>query len=137
MPPSEPTVSFRSSPLPSYSRLADLFGNQLPSEVGEFLSIPQAFNTYTYLNVFYMDWGVVGIVIGPFLFGMLGNWFFLRACSRGKVWHIIGCGLLGYAAVASIGTNVLISTPVWEIALALGVLAALARGRGDEARACT
>ena len=124
---------FQILPLAKLLQAAGFLGGRLPSEVGEFLNIPQPFNTYTYLNVFYMDWGVVGIVIGPFLFGLLGNWFFLRACARGKVWHIIGSAIIGYAAVASIGTNVLISTPVWEFALALGILAALARSRRDGA----
>ena len=120
---------FQILPLAKLLEAAGVLTARLPSEVGAFLNIPQGFNTYTYLNVFYMDWGIVGTVFGPFLFGLLGNWFFLRACARGKVWHIIGCALIAYASLTSIGTNVLISTPVWEIGLALGVLAMVARER--------
>lgn len=121
---------FQILPLAKLLQAAGVVTVPLPNEVGEFLSVPFAFNTYTYLNVFYMDWGAIGILIGPFLFGWLGNWFFVRTCSRGKVWHVVGCALIAHASLSSIGTNVLISTPQWEMAISLLLLALLARDEG-------
>ncbi len=110
------------------SRL-QLISVALPSEVGEFVPVPFPFNTFTYLNVFYKDWGVIGAITGPFLFGLLGNWLYLRACASGRVWHIIGAMLVAHACVLSISTNDLIRTPQWEYVIGLIVLAVISRKR--------
>jgi oligosaccharide repeat unit polymerase len=89
--------------------------------------IPFPFNTSTYLNVFYLDWGLIGVFIGPFLFGLIGNWLYRYTCARGRVWHVVLMAFVTHACLSSIGTNVLISTPQWEYVLALILLALLAR----------
>jgi oligosaccharide repeat unit polymerase len=104
-----------------------LINVELPIEVGNFLLIPFPFNTYTYLNVFYLDWGLIGVFIGPFLFGLAGNWLYRYTCLRGRVWHILLMAFITHACLSSIGTNVLISAPQWEYAFALAVLALVAR----------
>jgi oligosaccharide repeat unit polymerase len=120
---------FQILPLAKFVQAAGVITPELPNEVGESVYVPLAFNTYTYLNVFFLDWGVLGIVLGPFLFGFLGNWFFVRTCSRGRVWHVVGSALIVHASLSSIGTSTLISTPQWEMALALALLPVLTRER--------
>ncbi|CAG0939476.1 hypothetical protein BROC_00658 [Candidatus Brocadiaceae bacterium] len=120
---------FQFIPIAKVLSKLDMVPWELPQEVGQNVFIPFSFNTYTYLNVFYLDWGLIGTLIGPFLFGLIGNWIYLRACSSGQVWDVIGTAFIVHASFSSIGTNVLVSTPQWEFAIALVILAVLSRKR--------
>lgn len=91
----------------------------VPAETGQFALVPFPFNTYTYLNVFLQDWGLAGAIVGPFAYGALSHWLYVKVCRHGDIWHLIGLGYVCYAILSTIGGNVLVSTPEWEFAIIL------------------
>ena len=49
---------------------------QTPSHILEFYDVPLSFNLATYLDVFYKDFGLIGVVLFPWLFGIVSAYIF-------------------------------------------------------------
>jgi oligosaccharide repeat unit polymerase len=47
-----------------------------------FANIPFPFNTYTYLYDWYKDFGIIGILIGPFILGFISGYFYQYNLSK-------------------------------------------------------
>lgn len=64
------------------AKILDLFGFSYPSAAFETLqlyaSIPFHFNTYTYLADWYIDLGLVGIILGPYSLGAISTYLATR-----------------------------------------------------------
>lgn len=106
-----------------YQRLIDPSAPDI-SEVGEFYLIPIPFNTFTYLNVFYSDFGVIGLLILPGLFGFAVTHLYTRMRLRPSFFLAYVNGLLAHACLLSFSTNRLVSTPSWEL-IVVGAIVAL------------
>lgn len=101
--------------LPMLKLLRIVFPNLvLPREVGEFHLIPFRFNVYTYLNVYYSDFGVLGIVLFPYLVGLLSTLLYVRYRRKESFIGLYLISLVSYCLVLSIFTNRFITTYVWE-----------------------
>jgi oligosaccharide repeat unit polymerase len=118
---------FGTLPVAKFLQHVGLLQHALPNEVGDFVEVPFLFNTYTYLNVFYRDFGIFGALLCPLLVGYIGNRFYLRACRQGRLWDVVAAAFLIHASFLSIATNVMVSTPQWEFALALWIMARTCR----------
>lgn len=89
----------------------------LPPEIGPFYDVPFSFNAFTYLNVYYSDFGLPGVVVGPFVLGAISSAMYARVRAAPSFLNIYIYGLLSYVLVLSIFANKLVSTFVWEMAL--------------------
>ncbi len=87
---------------------------QVPDEVGDYYSVPFAFNTHTWLDVCWSDFGYVGILGVPLLVGFGATRLFLRTRSRPTFRGCTMYGLSSYIIANSIFVNKIVSTPVWE-----------------------
>jgi len=91
----------------------------LPSEVGIFVNIPFPFNTYTYLNSAYSDFGVVGVIIYPLLMGFLATYLYMRMRRNPTLGNVVGTALVSHGLLLSVSTNRFVSTPFWEFMILL------------------
>jgi hypothetical protein len=95
-----------------------------PDEIGGFYSVPFAMNLYSWLGSFYVDYGLLGTLVGPALVGLLGATLAGRVGrhrSMNGAWLL---ALLLFVLVASPFGNKLSSALTWELA-AIGLFASL------------
>jgi oligosaccharide repeat unit polymerase len=62
---------------------------QVPSYILDFYSVPFLFNLATYLDVFYKDFGIVGVLILPWLFGIVSAGIFYIFSFNKKSFFVI------------------------------------------------
>lgn len=103
----------------------------LPDEVGAFYDIPFRFNTYTYLDVPYSDWGVIGIILYPLLLGFITTRLYIQMRHRPSLGNVLGCALIGYGLLFSIVANRFMNTQFWEFVLLLIPIAWFVQRRVD------
>lgn len=104
--------------LPIIKILARIFPNiDVPQEVLPFYNIPFAFNVTTYLNTFYNDWGYIGLLVGPFVLGMLAMLLYLAMRRKSSFGLIFANSLMAYCLVYTIFNSRFITVYVWEFAL--------------------
>lgn len=79
--------------------------------------IPFWFNTYTYLMDWYADFGVIGILLGPYLLGTLSTWFFCSDFYKRPTALAIS-SLLGVQLVFSFTASITSFNDLWIAAIA-------------------
>lgn len=94
---------------------------EVPNEILPFYAIPFRFNVTTYLNVFYEDFGIIGLIVGPFLLGVLTNLIYYKMRKNPSIWLVYINSLIAYCLVYSVFNNRFITTYVWEFVF-LGVI---------------
>jgi oligosaccharide repeat unit polymerase len=104
-------------------RILPLSGS--PPEQGGFYGVPfSSYNSATWLDPFYRDFGVLGALVLPGLFGFLATWIFLIARRRRTLvssWlAAIGLAFVVFSPLKSLAPDAL----TWEL-LALAPLAGL------------
>lgn len=73
---------------------------QPPETVGAFYSIPfQTFNNFSWLGIFYSDFGVFGVLLLPFLFAFITSAVVMRAIRRRTLLSVWTSSLLLYCVV--------------------------------------
>ena len=95
-----------------------------PSEIGPFYLIPFPQNTYTFLNVFYSDFGMPGVFGVPFALGVVSTWLHKRFLERPSLLNTVQLALLLYCLAISVFGNKFVSTFIWELA-AVGFMIAI------------
>lgn len=100
---------------------------QVPLQ-GAFCYIPMEVNTYTYLRQFYSDFGWFGILLGPYLCGLLASWADRRRRLEPSLGWTMLASLIGYCCLISTFENLFIQEAIWFLA-ALCVGLALAERR--------
>jgi len=121
--------------MPILKAVAPVLGLERPTEVAPFTATPFPSNTYTYLLPYYMDFGVAGVLVCPFLLGFISSYLYLRMkYVRVTLGLLYINSLIATALIFSFGTNRLISSPTWWFIL-IGVIAGQYCRRGS-ARAC-
>jgi hypothetical protein len=123
-------------------------GGTPPEQVGSFYPIPfETFNNYGWLGNLWMDFGLIGCLIVPLLFGFLACWLVLLALRKGSLLSIWIGSLALFVTAYTPMINKLASTLIWQYAIA-GPFILLAirdnpgpagwlRGIGDRARSLT
>lgn len=96
-------------------RLLSLFDKKLapPSPIGEFYDIPIPFNTYTWLQQFFDDFGTAGIVLGPLFVGLVAGLVYFGGVRRGSLFAIYANGLICFCLAISVMVNQLTQSPAW------------------------
>ncbi len=106
-------------------------GGEPPEEVGAFYPIPfSTFNNYSWLGTFYLDFGLIGCLLLPLLFGALFTYVARRA---GRAPTFLGAWMLSlalYVVAFSPLLNKLSTTLTWQYALLGPVLSPILM-RGD------
>jgi len=100
-----------------------LFDSHLapPDVVGEFYEIPFPFNTYTWLQQFYSDFGVAGAFLGPMIVGLLAGLVYFSFLRNGSLYGLYVNGLFSFCLAISVMVNHLTQGPAWYF-LGLGWL---------------
>lgn len=104
--------------LPMTKLAAKFYSNiPVPAEVRPGQNIPFWFNAMTYLDVYYQDWGLAGLIVAPFLIGVITMGLYLQMRQKPTLWIVYLNSLLAYCLVFSIFNNRFVTTYVWEFAL--------------------
>ncbi len=90
---------------------------RIPEEVGDYYSVPFSFNTHTWLDVLWSDFGYVGLLCVPVMMGLGTTLLFLRTLRRPTLRVCMLCGLSCYIIINTVFVNKLVSTPLWEYAV--------------------
>lgn len=85
--------------------------------VGKFYRVPVELNVATYLQSFYLDWGIPGIIVGPFVLGFLTTAFYFAMRQRKTLFYVYLMGLLGFCTTISIFVNHFTQTATWFFVL--------------------
>jgi len=107
--------------LPLIKVAAALEGRPIPTEVAPFTCTPYLMNTYTYLQPYLLDFGILGALICPFFCGLAVGGAYRVMRSRSGLASVYLNALLATFLIFSFGTNRLVSTPTW-CCLGLGSL---------------
>jgi oligosaccharide repeat unit polymerase len=108
---------------------------RIPEEVGDYYAIPFAFNTHTWLDVLWSDFGYVGVLFVPALLGLGATLLFLRAVARPSLRTATMCGLCSYVVINTVLVNKVVSTPLWEYTAVILVVSWGLERREDAAEA--
>jgi oligosaccharide repeat unit polymerase len=96
------------------------FGLPAPPEVSPFTKVPFPYNAYTWLEPYYRDFGPAGVVVLPFLMGLLIAGLCANALRSSRLLLIAGL-MLGLVLWAPF-VNKFISNFTWEYILVLLVM---------------
>jgi hypothetical protein len=94
----------------------------IPEEVGDYYPVPFEFNAHTWLDVYWSDFGWVGVTFVPLMIGLGATLLFVRALERPTFRTTLLCGLGCYVLLNSVFVNKLVSTPMWEFAFIILVM---------------
>ena len=74
-----------------------------PLIVAEFVSIPIEANTFTWLQQFYDDFGIVGVLIGPWVVGVVSSAVYFRMLRTREVHkhYVMDCFFFVYCSIIS------------------------------------
>ncbi len=95
-----------------------------PPVVPEFVQIPSDSNTFTWLQQFYDDFGNAGVLIGPWVIGILTSSVYFRMLRTRSFYGIYANGLFSFCLALSVFSNHFTQGPAWYF-LAVGILIAL------------
>ena len=76
-----------------------------PLIVAEFVSIPIEANTFTWLRQFYDDFGIVGVLIGPWVVGVVSSAVYFRMLRTREFYSTYVNGLFSFCLLLSIFGN--------------------------------
>jgi oligosaccharide repeat unit polymerase len=93
---------------------------KLPQVIGDFYTVPFEVNTFTWLYNFYTDFGIAGVVLGPWLVGLLSGLVYSRMRYSMSFYALYVIGLLSLGFAFSCFTNQFTQGPMWFF-LAVGV----------------
>ena len=80
---------------------------------GTFYRVPIDLNACTYLEPFYKDFGMVGILVGPFLIGLLATWVWASMRHRRTLFSVYLASLLSFTLTISIFVNHFTQLTTW------------------------
>jgi oligosaccharide repeat unit polymerase len=86
--------------------------------------IPTSTNVFTYLDAFFLDFGMPGVYLFPFLYGLLTSALFLAMRAAPSIGKVYVAALFGLCIIQSAGVNRFGTFGIW-----LWVLAPLALNR--------
>lgn len=98
------------------AKLAQLVWPEMyvPSHILDFYPVPYWFNLATYLDVFYRDFGVVGVVMLPWFFGVLsGSCFYLYCIKKNNFFVLFAFSIILLWTIASPSTAGFIKPSFW------------------------
>ncbi|MCB9397701.1 MAG: oligosaccharide repeat unit polymerase [Acidobacteria bacterium] len=85
----------------------------LPSLQGELYGVPMEFNTYSYLQQFYLDFHWWGLFLGPFWCGLVVSWVFLKMKQRPDFLYLYWASLFSFCVLISIFVNFFSQQATW------------------------
>ena len=108
----------RNSFLPLVKLYKFLKNEPAPSEIEEFVDIPFPFNTSTYLLPAFQDFGLLGVVVMPFIygFGAMLCFSYMWYCEQ-NLFMIFLSSLITSVIVFSFGSNKMVSFATWMFVL--------------------
>ncbi len=83
------------------------------SVVTEFVQVPFDSNTFTWLQEFYDDYGAAGVVIGPWVIGVITSFVYFRMLRTRTFYTTLVNGLFSYCAALSVFANHFTQGPAW------------------------
>jgi oligosaccharide repeat unit polymerase len=95
-----------------------------PAIVAEFVQIPSDSNTFTWLHQFYTDFGLGGVLIGPWAIGMISSAVYFQLLRKRTFYVTYVNGLFCFCLMVSIFTNHFTQGPAWYF-LAVGLFIAI------------
>ncbi len=107
---------FSFSPLVKLWTLVDPEVKTVPLQ-GKLYFVPMELNTYSYLQQFYQDWGWWGIVLGPYLCGLLSLFCYQAYLRKPGFTQIYLTSLLAFCCAISIFVNMFTQEATWFFAL--------------------
>lgn len=96
---------------------------KLPQILADPVSIPSEFNTFTWLHQFYNDFGVSGVILGPFVVAVLSGLMYFYMLRTKSLYSIYSNGLISFGLTLSFYGNLITEGPTWYF-LAIGILIA-------------
>ena len=85
--------------------------------VGKFYRVPIELNACTYLEPFYKDYGMAGIVLGPFVLGLMCMWVYVAMRQKKTLFAVYLASLLCFCVTISIFVNHFTQTATWYFIL--------------------
>lgn len=85
--------------------------------VGKFYRVPVELNAGTYLQPFIIDWGPMGMIICPFLIGLLGMWVYIKMRAEKTLFMVYFTAILSFCVTISIFVNHFTQTATWFFVL--------------------
>jgi len=92
---------------------------KVPLIVADPVAIPSEFNTFTWLHQFYTDFGVAGVIVGPFGVAFLSGLVYFHMLGTKGFYSLYANGLISFGLTLSFLVNHLTQGPVWYL-LAVG-----------------
>jgi len=104
--------------LPIVKIYSTIKGSTPPSEIEESVDIPYSFNTFTYLSPGIRDFGLLGTVFMPLIYGFVAMYIFVRMWTGDAgMFSIYLCSLVSSIVVFSFKGNHTISFATWMFIL--------------------
>jgi oligosaccharide repeat unit polymerase len=119
---------------PVWRALSKIGFNTYVAQHQPFYRVPMSANTGSYLRELHADYGIAGVVVGPFLLGLVATMFWLRYESTGSLLDLV---VLGHVFVA-VGISLFaFATQLgnWQASLIFGIVISFIYSRGLPARA--
>ena len=85
--------------------------------VGKFYRVPIELNAATYLEPFYRDFGVFGILIGPFILGLVSMGAYIAMRQRKTLFSVFLASLLSFCTTITIFINHFTQIATWFFVL--------------------
>lgn len=73
--------------------------------VGKFYRVPVELNVATYVQPFFQDWGWTGVLLCPFVLGLITMWAYFHMRQRKTIFAIYFTALLGFCVTISVFVN--------------------------------
>lgn len=84
-----------------------------PEYVQPFVDVPRSTNLYTYLDAFFLDFGLLGVFLFPFILGLLATSLYLSMRKSPSVIKVYVASLFGLCIVGSTGVNIFGNFQTW------------------------
>jgi|YNPNPStandDraft_1061719.scaffolds.fasta_scaffold27715_2 oligosaccharide repeat unit polymerase len=95
-----------------------------PKSVRDFSLIPFPYNTYTFLDAFYSDFGWLGVLLGPFLMGLVSQNLYRNAREKGSFLSVYAASWMASILLSTFNVNRLTWIITWYY-LFIGVVFSL------------
>jgi oligosaccharide repeat unit polymerase len=105
-----------------------------PKSVRDFSLIPFPYNTYTFLDAFYSDFGWLGVLLGPFLMGLVSQNLYRNAKEKGGFLNVYAASWMASILLSTFNVNRLTWIITWYylfIGIAFSLLVARPRRMAD------
>jgi oligosaccharide repeat unit polymerase len=93
-------------------KLSLLNAEEYPIGYRNYVFVPYPTNVYTFLDAFALDFGIIGIILGPFVMGIGMAWVYNRLRMRVTYSLVLLYGLCVYTCCIAILGNFLFGAPV-------------------------